>query len=268
MEGDRCRNRRSAQGVRPGNAPGQAPYRNRRAADGEREPVTVLCSAKGWIRAAKGHNLALADVKYKDGDEPRFALQVETTDKLLVFATNGRFYTISVDKLPGGRGHGEPLRLMIDLDNEHDLVTIMPYRAGVKLLVASSDGRGFVVPADEVLAQTRNGKQVLVVSDDVLAKVCVPADGDTVATVGDNHKLLVFAVDEVPEMARGRGVILQRFHDGGLADVKVFARANGLSWKQGETRTRTEMDLSTWSGPRAGAGRIAPTGFPRSNKFG
>jgi topoisomerase-4 subunit A len=234
----------------------------------EREPVTVLCSAKGWIRAAKGHNLALADVKYKDGDEPRFALQVETTDKLLVFATNGRFYTISVDKLPGGRGHGEPLRLMIDLDNEHDLVTIMPYRAGVKLLVASSDGRGFVVPADEVLAQTRNGKQVLVVSDDVLAKVCVPADGDTVATVGDNHKLLVFAVDEVPEMARGRGVILQRFHDGGLADVKVFARANGLSWRQGETRTRTEMDLSTWSGPRAGAGRIAPTGFPRSNKFG
>jgi topoisomerase-4 subunit A len=234
----------------------------------EREPVTVLCSAKGWIRAAKGHNLVLADVKYKEGDDARFALQVETTDKLLLFATNGRFYTLAADKLPGGRGHGEPLRLMIDLDNEHDIVTLLPYRAGAKLLVASSDGRGFVVPADEVLAQTRNGKQVLVVSDDVTAKVCVPAEGDTVATVGDNHKLLVFAVSEVPEMARGRGVILQRFHDGGLADAKVFTRANGLSWRQGETRTRTEMELSTWTGPRAGAGRIAPTGFPRSNRFG
>jgi topoisomerase IV subunit A len=234
----------------------------------EREPVTVLCSAKGWIRAVKGHDLALGEVKYKEGDEPRFAVEAETTDKLLVFASNGRFYTLSIDKLPGGRGHGEPLRLMIDLDNEHDVAAILAYRPGERLLVASDDGRGFIVPADEVLAQTRNGKQVMNPADGAAGKVCVVAAGDSVAVIGDNHKLLVFPLSEVPEMARGRGVILQRYHEGGLADAKVFARADGLSWRQGETRTRTESELSTWTGQRAGSGRIAPTGFPRSNRFG
>ncbi len=233
----------------------------------EREPVTVLCSAKGWIRAAKGHNLALGEIKYKEGDEPRFAVPLETTDRLLVFASNGRFYTISVDKLPSGRGHGEPLRLMIDLDNDHDVVTIFPYRPGARLFVASSDGRGFVVAADDVLAQTRNGKQVMTLADGGTARICMVADGDAVAVVGDNHKLLIFALSEVPEMARGRGVILQRYHQGGMADAKVFRRADGLTWRQGETRTRTETEISTWVGPRAGSGRIAPTGFPRSNRF-
>jgi topoisomerase-4 subunit A len=234
----------------------------------ERESVTVLCSAKGWIRAAKGHNLVLGEVKYKEGDEGRFAIQAETTDKLLVFATNGRFYTLGVDKLPGGRGHGEPLRLMIDLANEHDVVSILLYRPGTKLLLASSDGRGFVVPADEVLAQTRNGKQVLAPGDGAVAKVCAPAEGNAVAVVGENRKLLVFPLDQVPEMARGRGVILQRYHDGGLSDAKVFTKAEGLTWRQGETRTRTETDLKAWWGERAGSGRMAPQGFPRSNRFG
>jgi topoisomerase-4 subunit A len=233
----------------------------------EREPVTVLCSAKGWIRAVRGHGIALGDVKYKEGDEQRFVVQAETTDKLLVFATDGRFYTLSVDKLPGGRGHGEPVRLMMDLANEHELVTLMRYVPGQKLLVAASDGRGFVVPADEVLAQTRNGKQVLNLGDDAQARVCVVAEGDSVAVVGDNHKLLVFPLSEVPEMTRGRGVIFQRYHDGGLGDAKVIALASGLSWRASGGRTRTEPDLANWMGPRAGSGRVAPRGFPHDNRF-
>jgi topoisomerase IV subunit A len=233
----------------------------------EREPVTVLCSAKGWIRAAKGHGLALADMKYKEGDEARFAVETSTADKLLVFASNGRFYTLDVGKLPSARGHGEPIRLMIDLDNEHDLVEILSYKPGAKLLLAGSDGRGFIVPTDEVVAQTRNGKQVLNLGDDAKAVVCVSVEGDTVAVVGDNHKLLLFPLSEVPEMAKGRGVILQRYHDGGLADAKVIALSAGLSWRSGE-RTRSETELSTWQGQRASAGRIAPRGFPQSNKFG
>src|SRR6185312_3024593 len=232
----------------------------------EREPVTVLCSAKGWIRAAKGHNLSLADVKYKEGDEQRFVVQASTTDKLLIFGTNGRFYTLPVDKLPGGRGHGEPLRLMIDLGNEHEVAAIMPYVPGAKLLLASSDGRGFVVPADEALGQTRAGKVVMTPGEGAAARVCAPADGDSVVTVGTNRKLLIFPLAEVPEMARGRGVILQRYHEGELSDAKVFAKSEGLTWKSGD-RTRTETDLRPWLAPRAGSGRVVQ-GFPKSNKFG
>jgi topoisomerase-4 subunit A len=233
----------------------------------EREPVTVLCSAKGWIRAAKGHGLNLADMKYKEGDEARFAIQTSTADKLLAFASNGRFYTLDVAKLPSARGHGEPIRLMIDLDNDHDLVTVVPYQAGAKLLLAANDGRGFIVPADDVLAQTRNGKQILNLgSEGALACVCAPVEGDTVAVVGDNHKLLLFSIKEMPEMAKGRGVILQRYHDGGLTDAKVFKKSDGLTWKSGE-RTRTETDIKNWLGARASAGRIAPRGFPQSNRF-
>jgi len=232
----------------------------------EREPVTVICSAKGWIRAARGHGLNLGEVKYKEGDEARFAVESFTTEKLLVFASNGRFYTLDIGKLPGGRGHGEPVRLMIDLDNEHDLVALLPYKAGAKLLLGASDGRGFVVPADEVVAQTRNGKQALNLGEGASAVVCAPAEGDTVAVAGDNRKLLVFPLSEMPEMARGRGVILQRYHDGGLADAKVFTLAEGLTWKSGE-RERREMDLANWQGARASAGRVAPRGFPQSNKF-
>src|SRR5690242_17302184 len=233
----------------------------------EREPVTVLCSTKGWIRAVKGHNIPLADMKYKEGDEERFVVQASTTDKLMVFATNGRFYTVSVDKLPGGRGHGEPLRLMIDLDNEHDVAAILPYIPGKKLLLAASDGRGFVVPADEALSQTRNGKVVMTPGDGAKAIVCTPAEGDSVAVVGDNRKLLIFPLAEVPEMAKGRGVILQRYHDGELSDAKVFTKADGLSWKQGENRTRTETDLRSWIGERASSGRVVQ-GFPKNTKFG
>ena len=234
----------------------------------EREPVTVLLSQKGWIRAVKGHDVDAADQRYKEGDGPRFAVAAETTDRLVVFGSNGRFYTLTVDKLPGGRGQGEPLRLMIDLPNEHDIIAMFPYRREIKLLVAANDGRGFVVDAEEALAQTRGGKQVLNTGTGVQAAICVPVEGDAAAFVGENRRMLVVELAEIPEMARGRGVILQRYRSGGLADAKVFRTADGLSWRQGESRTRTEFDLTPWRGPRGGAGRSVPQGFPRSGRFG
>ena len=235
----------------------------------EREAVTVLCSAKGWIRAVKGHNGSAAEQKYKEGDRPRFAVAAETTDRLIVFGTNGRFYTIGVDRLPGGRGQGEPLRLMIDLPNEDDIVTMFPYRSGMELLVAASDGRGFVVDGEEAVAQTRAGKQVLTPAEGAVARVCLQAElGDAVAFVGDNRKMLIVKLDDIPLMTRGRGVILQRYKSGGLADAKVFRLADGLSWRQGENRTRTETNLGSWLGARGGAGRLVPGGFPRSSRFG
>jgi topoisomerase-4 subunit A len=234
----------------------------------EREPVTVLCSEKGWIRAVKGHNVPGAEQKYKEGDGPRFAVAAETTDRLIVFGSNGRFYTIGVDRLPGGRGNGEPLRLIIDLPNEHDVVAMFPYRLGMELLVAASDGRGFVVDGEEAVAQTRAGKQVLTPAEGAAARVCAQAEGgDAVALVGDNRRMLIIKLDDIPLMTRGRGVILQRYKSGGLADCKVFRLADGLTWRQGESRTRTETDLGTWLGARGGAGRSVPNGFPRSNRF-
>jgi len=234
----------------------------------EREVVTVLCSEKGWIRAVKGHNGSAAEQKYKDGDAPRFVVTAETTDRLIVFGSNGRFYTIGVDRLPGGRGHGEPLRLMIDLPNEHDIVAMFPYRPGMELLVAANDGRGFVVDGEEAVAQTRAGKQVLTPAEGAVARICIPAEGgDAVAFVGDNRKMLIVKLDDISLMTRGRGVILQRYKSGGLADCKVFRLADGLSWRQGENRTRTETNLGPWLGARGGAGRLVPNGFPRSNRF-
>jgi len=234
----------------------------------EREAVTVLCSAKGWIRAVKGHNVSAAEQKYKEGDGPNFAVAAETTDRLIVFGSNGRFYTIGVDRLPGGRGQGEPLRLMIDLPNEHDVVAMFPYRPGMELLVAASDGRGFVVDGDEAAAQTRAGRQVLTPGEGAVARLCVRAeDGDVVAFVGDNRRMLIVKLDEIPLMTRGRGVILQRHKSGGLADCKVFCLADGLTWRQGENRTRTETNLAPWLGARGAAGRLVPAGFPRSNRF-
>ncbi|MDC0986188.1 DNA topoisomerase IV subunit A [Alphaproteobacteria bacterium] len=232
----------------------------------EREPVTVICSDKGWIRAAKGHLQEPNDVKYKEGDQGRFLLHAETTDKLLIFATNGRFYSIGADRLPGGRGHGEPLRLMFDLPNDHDIVALFVHQPDRKLLLASSDGRGFVVEEQDVYAQTKAGKQVLNVSGENEARVCRFVDGDTVAVVGENRKLLVFDLNDMPEMARGRGVILQRYKDGGLSDITVFDKTVGLQWRMGD-RTRTETDLRDWTGRRAQAGRLPPRGFPRNNKF-
>jgi len=234
----------------------------------EREAVTVLCSEKGWIRAIKGHNVSAAEQKYKEGDGPRFAVAAETTDRLIVFGSNGRFYTIGVDRLPGGRGNGEPLRLMIDLPNEHDVVAMFPYRPGMELLVAASDGRGFVVDGEEAVAQTRAGKQVLTPAEGALARVCMPAEGgDAVALVGDNRRLLIVKLDDIPSMTRGRGVILQRYKSGGLADCKVFRLTDGLTWRQGESRTRTETNLAPWLGARGAAGRLVPNGFPRANRF-
>ncbi|MEM7170621.1 MAG: DNA topoisomerase IV subunit A [Pseudomonadota bacterium] len=234
----------------------------------EREPVTILCSAKGWIRAMKGHHEDLSDARYKEGDRARFEVPAQTTDKLLVFATNGRFYTLAVDRLPGGRGFGEPLRLMFDLPNDQDIVSLFVYQGGRRLLVASADGRGFIVPEDEIVAQTKNGKQVLNIGAGNEAAICKPADGDMMAVVGENRKLLVFPLSEVPEMTRGRGVILQKFKDGGLSDAKVYKAAEGLSWLAGANRRRVETDLTAWTGKRAQAGRLPPNGFPRSNKFG
>ncbi|MCK6453011.1 MAG: DNA topoisomerase IV subunit A [Alphaproteobacteria bacterium] len=233
----------------------------------EREPVTVVLSQKGWIRAMKGHIEDASGIAYKEGDSERFLLRCETTDKLVVFGTNGRFYTLGVDKLPGGRGHGEPLRLMIELGNDQDIVDVLVRKVGRKLLVASSDGRGFVVPEDEVLAQTRAGKQVLNVAAPAEARVCAPAEGDMVAVVGENRKLLLFPLEQLPEMTRGRGITLQKYKQGGLNDAKVFHQAEGLSWKSGD-KTRTETDIKDWIGERAQAGRLPPQGFPRSNRFG
>src|SRR3954465_9908244 len=233
----------------------------------EREPITVLCSQKGWIRAVKGHGISAADQKYKEGDGSRFAVTAETTDRLMIFGTNGRFYTIPADRLPGGRGQGEPLRLMIDLPNEHDVVTLFPYRENQRLLLVSQGGRGFIVDAYEAAAQTRAGKQVMTPAAGTPAALCLPAEGDFVALVGDNRRLLILDLDEIPVMARGRGVILQRYRSGGLADAKVFRAEEGLTWRQGENRTRTETDIVPWRGPRGGAGRTVPQGFPRSGRF-
>src|SRR6516162_6474973 len=233
----------------------------------EREAVTVICSDKGWIRAQRGQVLDAAELKYKEGERWHFIIPAETTDKLLVFGTNGRFYTLGVNKLPGGRGHGEPVRLMIDLGNDQEIVALFVHRPDGKLLVASSDGRGFIVPESEVAAQTRAGKQVLNLVEGVEAAACAPVEGDTVAVIGENRKLLLFPLKELPEMGRGRGVILQRYKDGGLSDVKCFAYGEGLTWKQGE-RQRTETALAEWRGERGQAGRLPPQGFTRSNKFG
>ncbi|MCL4118196.1 UNVERIFIED_CONTAM: hypothetical protein GTU68_020428 [Idotea baltica] len=233
----------------------------------DREPITVVCSEMGWIRAMKGHIDLGQELKFKDGDGPRFVFHAETTDRLLVFGSNGRFYTLSASNLPGGRGMGEPLRLMVDLPNEAAITSLFIHKAGAKLLVASSAGDGFIVPEDDVLAQTRAGKQVLNVRGEVMAKICRAVHGDHVACVGENRKVLVFALDELPEMGRGKGVRLQKFKDGGLSDATTFTLAEGLSWKDPAGRTRTETELGEWIGKRAGTGRMAPRGFPRDNQF-
>ncbi len=233
----------------------------------DREPITVVCSQMGWVRAMTGHIDLNRELKFKDGDGPRFIFHAETTDRLLVFGTNGRFYTVSAANLPGGRGMGEPLRLMVDLPNEADIVTILTHRPDRRLLVASNAGDGFVVPENDVVAQTRSGKQVLNVRGDTRALVCRPVTGDSVAVVGENRKVLVFGLDELPEMGRGKGVRLQKYKDGGLSDATTFLRAEGLSWLDPAGRTRTETALDEWSGKRAGAGRMAPRGFPRDNRF-
>ncbi len=236
----------------------------------EKEPITVILSEKGWIRALKGHQDDLSKLDFKQGDGLKRAVKAQTTDKLILFATNGRFFTLDASQLPGGRGHGEPVRLMVDLEENHDFAECFVHQPGRRLLVASTGGYGFVVPEDEVVAATRKGKQILNVSAGEEARVCVPVEGDHVATMGENRKMLVFPLDEVNEMTRGKGTILQRFKSGALADVRVFAKKEGLTWVDAAGRTFTLAwgELREWVGQRAHAGHAAPKGFPRSNKFG
>ena len=236
----------------------------------EKEPVTVILSDKGWIRALKGHQDDLSKLEFKQGDSLKRAVKCSTTDKLIILGTNGRFYTLEANLLPGGRGHGEPVRLMVDIEETSDFVEMFTFTPGRRLLVASTAGYGFVVPEDEVIASTRKGKQILNVSEGEEARFVVPVDGDSVATIGDNRKLLVFPLEEVNEMTRGKGVILQRIKDGTLMGARVFASESGLTWldSAGRTFTLVGSDLAEWQGARAGAGKLAPKGFPRSNKFG
>jgi topoisomerase-4 subunit A len=234
-----------------------------------REPITVVVSQKGWIRALKGTVTDLAGVGFKADDALRCAFAAETTSKCLIFATNGRFYTIEAAKLPGGRGHGEPVRLFIDLEQEADLVSVFPAMGGRKFLVASREGRGFIVAEDDCLANTRKGKQVLNVAMPDEARAVSLVEGEMVAAIGENRKMLVFGIDQIPEMPRGRGVRLQRYKDGGLSDLKTFKAADGLRWidSAGRQFTLSIAELADWRGNRADAGRVAPKGFPRSNKF-
>jgi topoisomerase-4 subunit A len=226
-----------------------------------------------------GHIDLGRELKFKDGDGPRFIFHAETTDKLLVFGSNGRFYTVAASNLPGGRGMGEPLRLMVDLPNEVEIVDLFIHRPEGRIVVASSAGNGFVVPETEVLAQTRSGKQVLNVKGDERAAICRRVAGDHIAVVSQNGKLLVFPIAELPEMTRGKGVRLQKYNmargkqgalelDGGLSDVTTFEWAEGLKWEMGGGKTRHQADMSEWLGKRAGMGKRPPHGFPRDYKFG
>ena len=236
----------------------------------EREPVTVVVSEKGWLRALKGHLSDLSALSFKEGDGLKLAFHAQTTDKILVFTTGGKFYTIGADRLPGGRGHGEPIRIIVDMENDQDIVTAFVHDPARRLLLASHLGNGFVVPEAEVVANTRKGKQAMNVKAPDEAKLCVPVAGDHVAIVGENRKLLVFPLADVPEMARGKGVRLQKYKDGGVSDIRTFALADGLSWQDSADRTftRSKDDLAEWIGARASAGRMVPKGFPRTGKFG
>jgi topoisomerase-4 subunit A len=238
----------------------------------EKEPITIVLSDKGWVRALKGHVDDLSKLDFKQGDKLKRAVKASTTDKLLLLATNGKVFTLEASLLPGGRGHGEPVRLMIDLEENHDIADAFPYQAGRKLLIASTGGYGFVVPEDEVVASTRKGKQVLNVSEPEEAKliVPVPVGADHVAVLGDNRKMLIFKLEEINEMTRGKGVILQKSKEGALADARVFRKADGLTWTDsaGRTFTLSWSELKEWVGVRAQSGRLVPKGFPRSNSFG
>jgi topoisomerase-4 subunit A len=240
----------------------------------EKEPITVILSQRGWIRAMKGH-LALeqvADLKWREGDEPFIHFHAQTTDRLALFASNGRVYTLAGDKLPSARGFGEPVRLFIDLDADVDIVQLLVVRPDMKLLLASSDGKGFVTSGEGTLAETRKGKQLVNVRPGAQLAVvrAIPEGADAVAAIGENRKMLVFPLSELPELGRGQGVTLQRYRDGGLSDAIAFPLAQGLSWALGgeSGRVRTETDLSAWRAARGAAGRMPPIGFPRTNRFG
>ncbi|MGD0721101.1 MAG: DNA topoisomerase IV subunit A [Roseiarcus sp.] len=236
----------------------------------EREPVTVVVSQKGWIRALKGQATDLAGLAFKGDDALKIAFAADTASKILVLAGNGKAFTLDAAKLPGGRGQGEPIRLMADLDEGAEIVAVWPFKPGARMLVAASDGRGFIVAQDELLSATRKGRAVLVVDAPATASLIVPADGDHVAVIGENRKLLVFPLAQTPAMARGKGVRLQRYKDGGLSDARVFWLKDGLTWRDSSQRLWTvgARDLRDWIGARAEAGRLPPKGFPKNNRFG
>jgi topoisomerase-4 subunit A len=233
----------------------------------EKEPITLVLSAKGWIKAMKGHEHDPKEFTFKEGDKVRFAVEGWTTDKFVMFATNGRFYTVSGDKLPSGRGHGEPVRLMIDLPNDADILMAMVHAPGQRMFLASDDGRGFIVPTDDVLAQTKNGKQILNLDDGCEAKICfvIGDSHDSVATIGTNRKMLVFKLKDVPEMAKGKGVILQKIKDGTLADVKTFNMKQGFTYRTAGSDKK--VDIKPWVGERAQSGKLPPNGFPKVARF-
>ncbi|MCB1518049.1 MAG: DNA topoisomerase IV subunit A, partial [Hyphomicrobiaceae bacterium] len=235
----------------------------------EKEPVTIVLSEKGWIRALKGHNVDTASLQYKAGDAYKLEVKCETTDKLLMLTTSGRVYTLGADKLPGGRGHGEPVRLMVDVEEGHDIVDLFTHQQGAKRLMASRVGNGFIVAEDDLIANTRKGKQVLNVSGADEAAFCIPVTGDQVAIVGDNRKMLIFPLEQLPEMGRGKGVRLQKYKDGGVSDLKTFSADDGLVWtdSSGRNFTKPMSELGEWIGERAQAGRMRPNGFPRNNRF-
>ncbi|MCP8895654.1 DNA topoisomerase IV subunit A [Shinella daejeonensis] len=236
----------------------------------EKEPVTVVISEKGWVRALKGHMSDTSGLQFKEGDGLKVAFPAQTTDRVLIVTTGGKVYTLGADKLPGGRGHGEPLRLMVDMENDQDVLTAFPHDPAQKFVIVSQSGNGFVVAETDMVANTRKGKQVMNVSMPDEAKLVVPVRGDHVAIVGENRKLLIFALSQLPEMTRGKGVRLQRYKDGGVSDIRCFAMSEGLSWDDsaGRTFVRSEAELAEWIGDRASAGRTVPKGFPRSGKFG
>src|SRR5450432_548812 len=236
----------------------------------EREPVTVVISDKGWVRTLKGQVADLSGLTFKTDDQLGSAFFAETTSKLLLFATNGRFYSLEVSKLPGGRGHGEPIRMFIDMEQDASIVSLFVNKGGRRFLVASHEGQGFVVNEDDCVGNTRKGKQVLNVEMPNEARALTTVTGDTVAVIGNNRKLLLFPIDQVPEMARGRGVRLQKYKDGGLSDIATFDAKDGLTWKDSAGRefSATIKELADWRGNRADAGRLPPKGFPKSNKFG
>jgi topoisomerase-4 subunit A len=240
----------------------------------EREPISVILSQRGWVRAMKGHiDLSSAEaLKFKEGDGPAFAFHAQTTDKLLLVGATGRVYSLAADKLPGGRGFGEPVRLMIDLEGETGITALFPYRPGERILVAASDGKGFVAKTEDVVGETRKGRQVVNLRAGATLRIARPiaAEDDYVAAIGENRKLVVFPLSEVPELARGQGAQLQRYRDGGLSDAVTFRFEEGLTWPMGgeSGRFRTETDLGPWRAARGAAGRMPPTGFPRDNRFG
>jgi topoisomerase IV subunit A len=226
-----------------------------------------VLSEKGWMRALKGHVDDSSSLKFKDGDDAAFVLHAETTDKILLFASDGRAFTLGADKLPGGRGQGEPIRLMIDLGEDDETIALFVHEPGAKRLVASSKGDGFIVSEDDMIASKRSGKLVLNVDSKTRAVVAAPADGDQVAVIGKNRKLLIFPAKELPEMNRGKGVKLQAYKDGGLLDAITFTAADGLAWIDSAGRSRAVPDWKDWKGKRAQAGLVAPRGFSRSGKF-